>query len=93
MALPASWYTHDWIDRRGQKFTDAAGKQYIHCHCKKCGRDFLRDPDTDTAIAIHVGGMSYEALEDDVSDQWLNEACSGNRFAADDAARKRIKGS
>ena len=92
MALPSQWQTHDWIDKRGQMFKDAAGKEFIHCHCKKCGRDFLRDPDSDSAIAIHVGALHFEPLEDDVTARWLNEPCPRDRFVDDDAARSRIKG-
>jgi hypothetical protein len=93
MALPAYWHTHDWINKRGQRFTDERGKEFIRCHCRLCGRDFLRDPDADTAIAIHVGPMRYDSLEDEISDRWLNESCPLSRQAEDDAAQRRIKGS
>jgi hypothetical protein len=92
MAVPDSWHSHDWIKKSGQRFRDANGRQKIHCHCRKCGRDFLRDPDTDEIVAIHIGAMRYDRLDDEITNQWLYGICPGDRVGEDEAARKRIKG-
>ena len=59
------------------------GKQFRHCACEACGRDFVEDPDTGEQYAVNVSGFGFERLVDEVNDRWLNGPFPKTQIAGD----------
>ena len=86
---PLGLKTHVWPDDFPPQEIYHDGKLYLHQKCAKCGRDFLREPDSTDWKAAHIGAFKIELLADSVSDRWVNEECPRRVLAANDGQRLR----
>jgi hypothetical protein len=81
------WETHDFKVKM-LDWSTARGSRLAHT-CRRCGRGFCR-----FTILVHgVWAIDSEgrALETDVSNQWLSEACPRAANESDDRDRKRLR--
>ena len=63
------------------------GKLYLHQRCAKCGRDFMREPDSTDWKAVYIGAFKVELLADSVTERWITEECPGRILESDNEQR------
>src|SRR6266550_2431801 len=84
-----SWNKHQWSQPKPRRVEIESAKPLLQRHCVRCGRDFVMDPSSGTTYAVFVSAMSFHRLEDEVTERWSREMCSGRRLPSDDADRNR----
>ena len=52
------------------------GQEYLHLHCIRCGRDFVRRGDG-AWRATHLGIFQFNLLDDVTNQRWTSESCTG----------------
>jgi hypothetical protein len=64
---------HSWLRRQVQ----IDGRTFIHRRCLVCRRDFARPSDEGGWRAVHVGVLSFDFLDDEITQRWVSEICPG----------------
>lgn len=86
------WNEHQWSQPKPRRVEIESAKPLLQRHCIRCGRDFITDPTSGGTYAVLVCAMSFRRLEDEVTERWSKELCSGSRLHSDEADRNRTIG-
>ena len=81
--------THQWLSNP-RRLKIEPGNPIVHCHCVRCGRDFITDPSSNISYAVVVSVITFDRLDDEVTKRWLSEPCPGRRPSLDDQDRTKI---
>src|SRR5437762_1911296 len=54
-----------------------SGQTYIHLHCKRCGRDFVKLAEVAEWRAVHIGIFRFDFLDELTTRRWVSEECAG----------------
>ena len=66
--------THQWAKQE----VSIKGRQFLHRRCQICERDFARAlGEEEIWRAVHVGVLSFDFLDDEITQRWVSEDCPG----------------
>ena len=82
------WESHEFRVKTLDSTTAGAGGARLGFSCRNCGRKFAQTPTTRRTWAVNDAGL---ALEDTVTDKWLDESCLRHPGATDDDDRKLLR--
>lgn len=74
--------THTWLLPNGRHLEIQPGKPLLHRMCITCNRNFVQDLAAQEWYAAYPRMFEFDRL-DEVSAQWLSEACPGEFLASD----------
>jgi len=77
---------HSWSRRQIQ----IDGRSFFHRQCLVCRRSFARPTDDPEWRAVHVGVLSLDFLDDETTERWMSETCTG-RALSGEANGERIQ--
>ena len=80
---------HQWLSNP-RRLKIEPSNPILHCHCVRCGRDFITDPSSGIGYAVFVSVISFDQLSDEVTKRWLSEPCPGRHLSSDDDDRTKI---
>jgi hypothetical protein len=85
------WSAHRCVPPGG-RLVYVRGRQFRHCRCEDCGRDFVEDVDSGEQFAVNASTFDFDRLADEVSDRWLSAPCPKIRVDCDAQDRLKVKG-
>jgi hypothetical protein len=88
-ANDAHWNDHRWTESQPRRLCIDFGKVVLHRHCVQCGRDFIADLSSGDRYAVFASAISFHRLENEITNRWLREPCTGSRLPRDDEDRTR----
>jgi hypothetical protein len=82
------WDSHEFRVKTLDGTAAGAGGARLGFSCRNCGRKFAQTPATRRTWAVNDAGL---ALDDAVTDRWLDENCLRHPGATDDDDRKLLR--
>jgi hypothetical protein len=82
------WDSHEFRVKTLDTTAAGAGGARLGFSCRNCGRKFAQTPATRRTWAVNDAGL---ALDDAVTDRWLDENCLRHPGATDDDDRKLLR--
>jgi len=82
------WESHEFRVKTLDGSAAGAGGARLGFSCRNCGRKFAQTPATRRTWAVNDAGL---ALDDAVTDRWLDENCLRHPGATDDDDRKPLR--
>jgi hypothetical protein len=82
------WESHEFRVKTLDGGAAGAGGARLGFSCRNCGRKFAQTPATRRTWAVNDAGL---ALDDAVTDRWLDENCLRHPGATDDDDRKLLR--
>ena len=82
------WESHEFRVKTLDATAAGAGGARLGFACRNCGRKFAQTPATRRTWAVNDAGL---ALDDAVTDRWLDENCLRHPGATDDDDRKLLR--
>jgi hypothetical protein len=82
------WESHEFRVKTLDGTAAGAGGARLGFSCRNCGRKFAQTPATRRTWAVNDAGL---ALDDTVTDRWLDENCLRHPGATDDDDRKLLR--
>jgi hypothetical protein len=82
------WESHEFRVKTLDGSAAGAGGARLGFSCRNCGRKFAQTPATRRTWAVNDAGL---ALDDAVTDRWLDENCLRHPGATDDDDRKLLR--
>jgi hypothetical protein len=74
MAANTAWNSHEWDIRQIELPPHVTADQHT---CRKCARHFIREKQSGSSYAIHIGLQQFDRLSEEVTSRWLSEPCVG----------------
>ena len=65
--------THRWSEQK----VSIKGRPFLHRRCQICERDFARLLVETKWQAVHVGVLSLDFLDDEITQRWVSQDCPG----------------
>src|SRR5262249_57986949 len=65
--------THLWSEQQ----VSIGGRTFFHRQCQICRRGFARSLDNGEWDSVHVGFLSFNFLDDEITQRWVTENCPG----------------
>jgi hypothetical protein len=82
----AGWDTHHhWMIRDLE--LDPGVLLMLH-QCRRCGRNFVMEPQTGDQYAVHVGAIRFNRLSEETTSRWVAASCPGERLESDEVDLK-----
>ena len=82
------WDSHEFRVKTLDGTAAGAGGARLGFSCRNCGRKFAQTPATRRTWAVNDAGL---ALDDAVTDRWLDQNCLRHPGATDDDDRKLLR--
>ena len=54
------------------------GRKFLHLHCTRCERDFVKQADATEWRAAHLGIFRFNLLVDTINRRWVVDECPGH---------------
>jgi hypothetical protein len=71
--------THRWSEQK----VSIKGRPFLHRRCQICERDFARPLVEKKWQAVHVGVLSLDFLDDEITQRWVSEDCPGHPLSGE----------
>jgi hypothetical protein len=87
--MPAEPFATHSLEFDAPRSATVDGIVYLHQRCRICGRDFAMVDGV--WRAVHVTGLSFQLLEDEVSLRWMKGRCPGILLIADEQDGRKAR--
>jgi len=78
--------THLWSEQQ----VSIGGRTFFHRQCQICRGGFARSLDNGEWDSVHVGFLSFNFLDDEITQRWVTENCPGGPLLRE-ANSKRLE--
>jgi hypothetical protein len=79
-----------WLSHRATiREVQLEGQTFLHLHCIRCDRDFVKQSDLAEWKATHIGIFRFNLLDASTNERWTSEQCPGMPLKADSNDKRR----
>jgi len=68
--------SHQWVRRK----VKIDGTTIFHRQCRTCRRDFVMSAGKGYWVAVHVGLLGFDLLDEETNHRWVSEECPGRQI-------------
>ena len=67
------------------------GQTFVHRQCLVCRRDLVIPPGGGEWKAVHLGGITFDFLDDEITQRWAAESCPGMMLAHEANSQRMLR--